>query len=228
LYTNLGIVVGAGFLVLAVVGVLARRASVGPRRIGRWLVRAVRGVIAALVALASLLDRALGRCHRRVLLTIDYLRDLLARRTTPAALVAAFRAWFDERASEAEEALAAGIDAVPAVGGNGDEGSADAHTTIREGWSGFLGHVSLVRPERRTPEAIAAHAVEVDDLPAEAVWTLVDAFRAVEYGQRDPGERVPAVDEALATIERSVAQADGSTDDRPEDADADGQTGVAD
>jgi len=228
LYTNLGIVVGVGLLALAVTGTLARRASIGPRRIARWLVRAGRGVVAALVALAGLLDRALSRCHRRVLLTVDHLRDLLARRTTPAALVAAFRAWLDERASEAEETLAAGMDAVPALGGNGDEESVDAHTTIREGWSGFLDHVSLVRPERRTPEAIAAHAVEVDDLPAEAVWTLVDAFRAVEYGQRDPGERVPAVDEALAAIERSVAQADGSTDDPPEGADADGGTGVAD
>ena len=60
-----------------------------------------------------------------------------------------------------------------------------------------------------TPGEIAAHAVETDDLPAEAVGTLREAYRAVEYGQYAPGEHVSAVEGAIETIERSVEDDDG-------------------
>jgi len=224
LYTNLGLVAAGGLVALVFLLALARRAAVTPRRLAGWLVGIVQWLVGALVGVGALLDRAVARLSRRITLTVEYLRALVAGRTSPAELVAAFRAWLDARSSAVEASLSAGLGTVAGLAGTGDDGSPDAHATIREGWSQFLGHVSLARPGRRTPEAIAAHAIEVDDLPADAVWALVESFRAVEYGQRDPGERVPAVDEALDAIERAVARAEDA--DGPDA--TDGEPGVAD
>jgi len=225
LYRNALLVDAVVLLLLGGVVVVARRYDVTPRRVGHWLRRAGRLVTTALVGLGTLFDTALSRLRERAVRTVAHLRALLAGRRSAAKLVAAFRAWLRARFEAAQSPVAAAADTVSTVTGNGEATAADAHTTIRAGWSRFLGHVSLTRPQNRTPEAIAAHAVEVDDLPAEAVWTLVDAFRAVEYGQRDPSERAPAVDEALSGIERALEQADEPDD--PDDPTG-GEAGVAD
>ena len=223
LYTNLAFVLAGALAVVVAAVALARRYGITPRRIASGLVRAGQLVVGALVGLGGLLDRGLRRLHRRALQTVTHLRALLAGRVSPSALLAALRAWFADRTDEARTSITGGIGSVSAAVGTDDEGPADAHATIREGWARFLGHVSLARPERRTPEAIAAHAVEADDLPADAVWTIVEAFRAVEYGQREPTERLPAVDDALDEIERAVSRTDEADGDTPE-----GQPGVAD
>jgi hypothetical protein len=54
----------------------------------------------------------------------------------------------------------------------------------------------------RTPGELAAHAIEQDGLPADAVRTLRDAFRAVEYGGRPADvDRVRAAVEAIETAQ---------------------------
>ncbi len=65
----------------------------------------------------------------------------------------------------------------------------------------------------RTPGEIATHAIERDGLPPAAVRTVRDAFRAVEYGQRDPQEHVAAVEDAIRHIETAAGQQSSATDD---------------
>ena len=215
LYANLAAVVAALLVAVVAAVALARRYGVTPRRIGAALARSGQLVVVALVGIGSLLDRAIRRLYRRTVLTVDHLRALVTGRVSPTALLAALRRWLADRSGGVQSTVTARFESL-APSGDGDAGDDDAHATIREGWSQFLGHVSVARPERRTPEAIAAHAVEVDDLPADAVWTIVDAFRAVEYGQREPTERVPAVDAALAAIDDAVERADDTDGDAPE------------
>ena len=223
LYTNLALVVAGALAALLAAVALARRYGLTPRRIAAAIVGLGQFAVGALVALGGLVDRSLRRLHRRLVLTAAHLRALVAGRVSPAALLAALREWLDDRSDAVQASFADGVESVTAAVSEDEAGPADAHATIREGWGQFLGHVSVARPERRTPEAIAAHAVETDDLPAEAVWTIVEAFRDVEYGQREPTDRLAAVDDALAEIERAATRADDS-----DNTGADGQPGVAD
>jgi hypothetical protein len=90
----------------------------------------------------------------------------------------------------------------------------DEQLSLREAWDGLLGHTTLPawRAAAATPGEIATHAVEVDGLPREPVETLRDAYREVEYGGRDPDERVERAAEALAAVTAAVesrAAADG-------------------
>jgi hypothetical protein len=107
--------------------------------------------------------------------------------------------------ASADTAAAAARNADPRTD---DTPRVDDRTTIRAAWGRFVDHVSVRRTGTATPGEIAAHAVEADDLPAEAVGTLREAYRAVEYGQYDPGDHVSAVESAIETIERSVEDAD--------------------
>ena len=72
---------------------------------------------------------------------------------------------------------------------------------VRAAWGRFLAFVSAPAATH-TPGELATHAVERDGLPADAVWTLRDAFRAVEYGDR-PAEP-DRVEAALAAIESAA------------------------
>jgi hypothetical protein len=73
----------------------------------------------------------------------------------------------------------------------------DEQAGVRAAWGRFLDHVS-VPATTRTPGELAAHAIEQDGLPADAVQTLRDAFRAVEYGGRPADlDRVRAAVEAI-------------------------------
>ncbi|MFC6974662.1 DUF4129 domain-containing protein [Halomicroarcula sp. GCM10025709] len=159
----------------------------------RWLDAAVQAAVGALIALAASLDRSLARLSAA-------LRALIARETTVTELLARLRRWI-ERAGTAERATA-GTASTP---GDGADPPA-AQVTIREAWRRFLTHVSLPRYWTHSPGDIAAHAVAEDGLPPEAVRTLRDAFRAVEYGDRGADERVAAVQAAIEAIE---AAADG-------------------
>jgi transglutaminase-like putative cysteine protease len=80
--------------------------------------------------------------------------------------------------------------------------------TVREGWQQFLDHVS-VPAATRTPDELAAHATERDGLPEEAVTTIRDGFRAVEYGSRSPETWADRVEEAVETIR--AADEEGET-----------------
>ncbi|WP_226011155.1 transglutaminase domain-containing protein [Halomicrobium salinisoli] len=232
LFVNLAGTLLAALAVLGGAVLLTRRYGIDPATVRRALRRVPDLIATALVALGAVADRAVARLWARALLTADHLRSMVAGRRSPGDLLDALRDWLAARRAEVRSA-AAGATAA-AVGDDGPEGS---HATVREAWAEFLDAVSLRRPGTRTPAAIGSHAVERDDLPSDAVWTLVDAFRAVEYGDRDPDERVPEVREAVAEVRRTVERREGGEDatgrtagdaDGVDDSPAGADAGVAD
>jgi len=84
--------------------------------------------------------------------------------------------------------------------------------TIRDAWGEFRTHVSIRSWRTATPGEIARWAVHRDGLPQEAVQTLTDAFRDVEYGSRPPRDRAPAARRALEAI-RGATDADGEEEE---------------
>jgi len=236
LFLNLGLVgLAAGVLVGGVVAA-AGRYDVDPNSGRHWVWLAGQWVVGAVVAVGAAADTALTRLAARARLTVDHLRALVEGRRDVADLLDALRAWLRDRATEArapvEDLGVAGV----VSNGDDDADAGDAQATIRESWGRFLDAVSIRRPHTRTPGEIAAHAVAVDGLPETEVERLRDAFRAVEYGQRDPGERAPGVESATEAIEAAVqaaeaAGADGAddaTDRDPETEPAETDAGVAD
>jgi transglutaminase-like putative cysteine protease len=99
-----------------------------------------------------------------------------------------------------------GTDGLVTVGHTDTDPVSDEQATVRAAWDRFLDHVSAPAATH-TPGELATHAIEDDNLPADAVRTLRDSFRAVEYGSR-PAEpdRVRA---AVRTIERAGGGDDG-------------------
>ncbi|PSP16291.1 hypothetical protein BRC62_06270 [Halobacteriales archaeon QH_10_67_13] len=86
----------------------------------------------------------------------------------------------------------------------------DPEAVVRASWARLLEEVSLRERRTRTPEELAAHAIEVEGLPRRPVETLRDAFRAVEYGARPPAERVERVRQAITAIEAAAGDAEGT------------------
>ncbi|KAA9399151.1 hypothetical protein Har1130_13175 [Haloarcula sp. CBA1130] len=210
-----GVGVALGVLIAGTV-VGARRRNVTPRTVWGWVRAARELAVGALVGVAVVADGLLGRVRTRLELTVTALRDLLAGHRSPAALLDALRAWVTARLSAAEDAATGAVATVSATASNGDDETSAARVTIREAWTRFLTHVSLRRYWTRTPGEIATHAIERDDLPPAAVRTVRDAFRAVEYGQRDPQEHVAAVEDAIRTIEaQATDDTDNTTEERP-------------
>jgi len=80
--------------------------------------------------------------------------------------------------------------------------------TIRAAWREFRRHVSIRSWRTSTPGEIGRWAVSKDGLPADAVATLRDAFRDVEYGARSPEDRLPDVEAALEEIRSSKRDAE--------------------
>jgi hypothetical protein len=78
----------------------------------------------------------------------------------------------------------------------------ETQLSLREAWDRLLGHTSFPawRAAAATPGEIATHAIEVDGLPRDPVERLRDAYREVEYGGRDPDERLEGATEALAAV----------------------------
>ncbi|MFC4549795.1 DUF4129 domain-containing protein, partial [Halorussus sp. GCM10023401] len=77
----------------------------------------------------------------------------------------------------------------------------ESYLTVRDAWERFLGRTSVRDPSAKTPGELAAHAIEEDGLPPKPVRTLRDVFRDVEYGARDPTERLPYVERAVDTLD---------------------------
>ncbi|WP_336337494.1 transglutaminase TgpA family protein [Haloarcula brevis] len=209
LFVNAAGVLAVSGTLLAGAVVGARRRQVTPGTLRAWVRAARELAVGALVGLAAAVDGLLGGLRTRARLTAAALRDLFAGRRSPSALLEAARAWVDARLSAAEAAAsgALGTDAEEA------DGAPAARVTIREAWTRLLAQVSLRRYWTRTPGDIAAHAIERDGLPPAAVRTVRDAFRAVEYGQRDPQEHVAAVEDAIRAIESAAGTQDATDDD---------------
>jgi transglutaminase-like putative cysteine protease len=208
LFLNLGAAVLALGLAAGGVVATARRYEVTPQAGRHWPRRAVQWAVGLVVAVGSAADSALSRLAVRARLTVDHLRALYEGRRTLGELLDALRAWVDERVKEARTPIEAlGVADVVSDGANGERAD-DAHATIRDSWERLLDAVSVRRPQTHTPGELADHAVAVDDLPPADVETLRDAFRAVEYGQRDPAERAADVGAAAESIERAVEATD--------------------
>jgi len=210
----LGIVVGAA-TALSRYGVGLRDL---PETVATGLHRGVRALVRAVLWLAVVAERALEMAAARARLTTAHLRALAAGDRTAASLAAALGAWLGSVSGR----VAAAVPVTRSVTGirrgasdrpvDGDATGGEAERSVREGWDRFLDHVSVDRPAVHTPGQLAAHAIAVDGLPREAVTTLRDEFRAVEYGPRSADVAAPGVASAVAAIESEAARNDGDGD----------------
>jgi hypothetical protein len=184
---------------------------VTPRSVLRTLVflvtRLARHVLALLVGLAEAVDRLLRRAVVALRQTVVALRSLVARRRSLSDLLDSLRAWLRERLTAARaQATAATRGFVSRGAAVGDEETQvdTDYRTVREAWARLLALVSLRDVRTKTPGEIRTHAVDVDGLPAPDVDTLVDVFQSVEYGGREPSDRLAHVEDALDGIERAI------------------------
>ena len=240
LYRNLAGAVGLVTFALGSVAVAARRRGISPRSLprsaARLVVRLVRLGVAGLVRFAAGVEATIAALRRSLSTAVALLTQGLSgvKRLVPAVpaavrrllgrLVAALRAaprYLHPLAILAalKRAGRAGSDA--AAGGNGESTRADPGDepeadepllTIRDAWGEFRTHVSIRSWRTATPGEIARWAVHRDGLPQEAVQTLTDAFRDVEYGSRSPSDRAPAARRALEAI-RGATDADGEEEE---------------
>ncbi|WP_415382937.1 transglutaminase domain-containing protein [Halosimplex sp. TS25] len=222
-------VVVAALAVLVGAAVTVGRRSLRPRSLVRSLAvplrtagrLAVRAFVGAAIAAAARIER-----------TLDHLAALVSGERSPAELVRAFRSWVAAWAARlrrpVDRRTPSNGRGTPADGdGSGSAEDDAAHVTIREAWGRFLGTVSVNRPWTKTPGQLADHAVSADGLPADAVATLRDEFRAVEYGPRSPDDSAPAVEAAIDRIERAIEPAE-SSGDAADAADGEGDASAAD
>jgi len=181
LLVNVALAAGAVFLVPVVAYLVVRRRSrsgsvrdsIG-RAVGGLREMPVRALVTGVGRGDSVFSAVAGRLRNGVRLVFVALG--LAEPTETGG-------WTDEQ------------DGPVAVGAA--EQVTDERAGVRAAWSRFLEHVSAPATTR-TPGELAAHAIEQDGLPVDAVRTLRDAFRAVEYGGRPADlDRVQAAVEAI-------------------------------
>jgi len=182
----------------------------------RRLPRALTGVaVGALLALSNLLERAVGQLRR--VESLAALPGLLV--STLLELIESLR----RRAATASLSPLGG-GSTAAAGGTASEaaaasGPSSARSRIYDAWETVVDAAPGRRYRTEAPGEVAEEATATG-LPEDPVRTITDAFRDVEYGQRDPEERVGAAESAHATLaDRMAADAD---DDSLTDADADG------
>ncbi|QSG08365.1 transglutaminase domain-containing protein [Halapricum desulfuricans] len=195
LWANLALVFGVLAAVPLGVVVVAYRRGIS---LGAALDRLVGVVLALprylLVALVTAADAAVDVAGRLFRNGRSTLRELWAGNLTRDAIAAAARRRIDAFAGRLRSLR-------PGADGRSDAGSSTARVSIRAAWAQFLAQVSVTDPETKTPGELAAHAIERDELPADAVETLRDAFRAVEYGARAPEAKLPAVQSAVERLD---------------------------
>ena len=173
---------------------------------GRVLLRRVSALIArGLISAAAWLDATVRGLSRE-------LRLLAVGQADPRKLWRRAQLWIGRKRSQVRELVGHGE---TTADGPDTRAPEDPERLVREAWAQLLEEMSLRRQRTRTPEELAAHAIEADGLPAGPVQTLRDAFRAVEYGSRPPDDRVEQVKQALAAIEtaRTEAAAEANADE---------------
>jgi transglutaminase-like putative cysteine protease len=178
------------------IGYLFRRGSVDPRDALDAVVR-LPGVVLtagslALVSGARRGDVYISAGARRLREVVRTVVGLFTGEVSVGEARARFGAW-----------IAGLLRRVRGVLPGREEPPASEPMTVREAWTRFLGTISANRAATRTPGELAAHAIEEDGLPAEAVRTLRDTFREVEYGSRTASDRLEGVQEAIERIERT-------------------------
>jgi transglutaminase-like putative cysteine protease len=232
MYRNLALVASAALLVISIVVLSARRRGVTAGSIARSTrrvaVRAVQLTLAGIVSIAALgnsglsaivaggrralsllsdgiegvakllsaVPQRVAKLSRRFAVTIR----TLPNRVDPRAIVTALRRpWVTTATSVTADGQAAAM--------------AERGLTVREVWTEFREHVSIRSWRTSTPGEIARWAIDTDGLPRDAVVTITDAFREVEYGGRSADSRAPAARDALESIEAvKRRESDGETD----------------
>lgn len=234
MYRNLALVATAVLLVVSIVVLSTRRRGVTAGSIARSTrrvaVRAVQLALAGIVSIAALANsglsamvaggrralsllsegiegvaKLLSAVPQRVgelLIRLAVTIRTLPRRVDPRAIVTALRRPWGTTTT----ATSATAD------GQATE-MAERRLTVREVWTEFRGYVSIRSWRTSTPGEIARWAIDTDGLPRDAVVTITDAFREVEYGGRSADSRAPAARDALESIEAvERRESDGDTD----------------
>ena len=111
-----------------------------------------------------------------------------------------------ERIAAVRAALAAAVAGVLGSSTGAAENASRAPTghagdgAVRRAWGLLLGAVAVTRPVTSTPREIANRAIAAG-VPADAVETILETFRTVEYGDRDPDQsRLAAVRDAAESV----------------------------
>jgi len=215
---NLAGVVALAIGAVGATAVAVRRSRYRPSDLHRVVASAfrlaVRALVGGLVGLADLAERALTAGRERLARTAEILGHLAAGERSVSGVIAALAGWLTGIPDRIRAVVPVGSGDV--AGGRTQAGPTnvtEADRTVREGWERFLEHVSVERPDVHTPGQLAAHAVTVDGLPPDAVTTLRDEFRAVEYGPRPPDAAAPGIAAAVEAIEAATEDETGTTDD---------------
>lgn len=227
LYKNTGLV-GAAVCVLGV-GVLygKRRSGLSseslPHAVARAVSALVRWIVAVVLFVVSAITAWISRVLAAVKNAIVAVGATLRGQLAPRVLAERFVAWLEavrERARATTQRLQASVARVTDRFRGEDTTTQSDYRTFRDAWELFLGHVSLRRPHQHTPGEIAAYAIERDGLPTEAVETLRDEFRAIEYGHHDPSVRLEHVETAAQQVEAAVDPDDDEDAAEPDRGDA--------
>ena len=184
---NLLVGAGVGLLVALPVAVLARRYGFAPGRALLSLPRRVAAtVLLGVVAASRAVDAVLTAATRA-------LGVASGRGPDPGALLGGLRA-ASARLSAAVTAL------LPGDGGSTGRAATTDDGLVRRAWGAVVAAVPERRPATVTPRRIADRAVAAG-LPADAVETILAAFRAVEYGDRDPEPGGETIRDALERVD---------------------------
>ncbi|MCU4751153.1 MSCRAMM family adhesin SdrC [Halobacteria archaeon AArc-curdl1] len=171
--------------------------------------RLVSLVMGAVVACSQLLERAVSALAR--VKSVAEIPGLIVTALV-GALASMRQKAGDVRASlpivgdSESEAAAADID---------EEIQSSARERIRRSFY-RLESMSTVYPLSVATPTDVAHDVKSQGVPAEPVDTIADAFRDVEYGDRDPERRLEQTTEAEATLQVALEGAPAETDDTGE------------
>jgi len=190
----------AGVGALVVVSLLAGAVAKALGRTPLGFVRSAPAAVAskllvALILLTRLVDLVWSTVVRAVsptsasgllsALDAGMVRERIA--AVRAALAAAVAGVFGSSTGAAENASRAPT-------GNAGDGA------VRRAWGLLLGAVAVTRPVTSTPREIANRAIAAG-MPADAVETILETFRTVEYGDRDPDQsRLAAVRDAAESV----------------------------
>jgi transglutaminase-like putative cysteine protease len=178
---------GAGLLAALPVAVLARRYGIAPGRALLSLPRRVAAtVLLGVVAASRAVDAVLTAAARA-------LGVGSGRSPDPGTLLGGLRA-ASARLSAAVTTL------LPGDGASAGATAATDDGLVRRAWAAVVAAVPERRPATVTPRRIADRAVAAG-LPADAVETILAAFRAVEYGDRDPEPGGETIRDALERVD---------------------------
>jgi transglutaminase-like putative cysteine protease len=203
----------AGGLLLGIGGIVVGfvRSRHSPRDVARTVLGIPRLIIStvtwALVTVATQNESIVAAIRTRLAAVYAAALATVQGRKRPRELWAEFVAWLGAvRASIGADTASETQDARPIT-------DAAGRITVRGAWRRLLDTVSVRDPSTRTPGELAEHGIERDELPPDAVETLRDSYRAVEYGHSPQERERNRVSEALASIDGATEASDAPDSD---------------